>query len=190
MYRIIIHWIGNVLEQNYCRWHEYFLINLFWNLSVIDFWFKSYGCFSERLCPEPPVQLNGRLAVCPTPYKYGSTCTFACSNGYQLPADGISAIECSLKTFSGGRHPAWDNVPTDCEGLYFNHRHQLHGLLSPRTATLELTADIVCSECFRFRYVTNVNHCIVPNALIVPRSKSMRSRPDNGKNVRQKHSVP
>ena len=47
------------------------------------------------------------------------------------------------------------------------HRHQLHGLLSPRTATLELTAYIVCSECFRFRYVTNENHCIVPNALIV-----------------------
>ena len=55
-----------------------------------------------------------------------------------------------------------------------NHRHQLHGLLSPRTATLELTADIGCSECFRFRYVTNVK------ALIVPRSKSMRSHPDNG----------
>ena len=71
------------------------------------------------------------------------------------------------------------------------HRHQLHGLLSPRTATLELTTDIVCNECFRFRYVTSVKYCIVPKALIVPRSKSMRSRPDNGKNVRQKrHSVP
>ena len=67
---------------------------------------------------------------------------------------------------------------------WFNHRHQLHGLLSPRTATLELTAYIVCSECFRFRYVTNVNHCMVPKALIVLRSKSMRSRPDNGKNHR------
>ena len=68
-----------------------------------------------------------------------------------------------------------------------NHRPLLHGLLS----TLELTADIVCIHCFRFRYVTNVNHCIVPKVLIVPRSKSMRSRPDNGKNVRRKrHSVP
>ena len=55
--------------------------------------------------------------------------------------------------------------------------------------TLELTADIGCSECFRFWYVTNVNHCIVPNALIVSWSKSMRSRPDNGKNVRRKHSL-
>ena len=54
---------------------------------------------------------------------------------------------------------------------------------------LELTAYIVCSECFRFRYVTNVNHCIVPKALIVPKSKSMRSRPEYGKNVRQKHSL-
>ena len=71
------------------------------------------------------------------------------------------------------------------------HRPLLRGLLSPRTVTLELTADIVCIHCFRYRYVTNVNHCIVPKALIVPRSKSMRSRPDNGKNVRRKrHSVP
>ena len=72
-----------------------------------------------------------------------------------------------------------------------DHRPLLHGLLSPCTATLELTADIVCIHCFRFRYVTNGNHCIVPKALIVPRSKSMHSRPDNGKNVRRKrHSVP
>ena len=70
-----------------------------------------------------------------------------------------------------------------------DHRHLLHGLLSPRTATLNLTANIGCSECFRFRYVTNVNHCIVPKALIVPRSKSMRLRSDNGKNVRRKHSL-
>ena len=70
-----------------------------------------------------------------------------------------------------------------------NHRHLLHGLLSPRTATLDLTANIGCSECFRFRYVTNVNHCIVPKALIVPKSKSMRSRLDNGKDVRRKHSL-
>ena len=63
--------------------------------------------------------------------------------------------------------------------ICLTHRHRLHGLLSPRM-TLELMADIVCSECFRFRYVTNVNHCIVPNALIVQRSKSMRSCPDNG----------
>ena len=70
-----------------------------------------------------------------------------------------------------------------------SHRHLLLRLLSPRTATLDLTANIVCSECFRFRCVTNVNHCIVPNALIVPRSKSMLSRPHNGKNVRRKHSL-
>ena len=73
----------------------------------------------------------------------------------------------------------------------YYHRRPLHGLLFRRTATLDLTENIGCSECFRFRYVTNVNHCIVPKALIVPRSKSMRSRPDNGKNVRRKrHSVP
>ena len=73
--------------------------------------------------------------------------------------------------------------------LHLHHRHLLHGLLSPRMATLDITANIGCSECFRFRYVTNVNHCIVPKALIVPRSKSIRSRPDNGKNVRRKHSL-
>ena len=54
---------------------------------------------------------------------------------------------------------------------WLDHRPLLHGLLSPRTATLELTAYtfcIVCIHCFRFHYVTNVNHCIVPKALIVP----------------------
>ena len=77
-----------------------------------------------------------------------------------------------------------------CFGPWYNHRPLLHGLLSPRTATLELKADIVCIHCFRFRYVTNVNHCIVPKVFIVPRSTSMRSRLDNGKNVRRKrHSV-
>ena len=73
--------------------------------------------------------------------------------------------------------------------LWYHHRHVLHGLLSPRTTTLDLMANIGCSECFLFRYVTNVNHCIVPKALIVPRSKSMRSCLDNGKNVRWKHSL-
>ena len=69
------------------------------------------------------------------------------------------------------------------------HRHILHGQLTPRTATLKLTANIGCSECFRFRYVTSVNHCIVPKALIVPRSKSMRSHPDNGKNIEVHTSI-
>ena len=103
--------------------------------------------------------------------------------------NNVSSLISGVSIFCIGAGLSWYHGimglihPSEITSLYWvriHHRHVLHGLLSPRMTTSELTADIVCSECFRFRYVTNVNHCIRPKALIVPRSKSMRSRPDNG----------
>ena len=60
-------------------------------------------------------------------------------------------------------------------------RHLLHGLPTPRTATLELTASILAAVNASGLYVTNVNHW----------SNLMRSRPDDGYklSVHCKHSL-
>ena len=60
-------------------------------------------------------------------------------------------------------------------GLY--HRHLLYniwtaistpGNVRSYPSSAYPTFCIVCIHCFRFHYVTNVNYCIVPKALIVP----------------------
>ena len=89
--------------------------------------------------------------------------------------NNVSSLISGVSIFCIGAGLSWYHGimglihPSEITSLYWvriHHRHVLHGLLSPRTTTSELTADIVCSECFRFRYVTNVNHCIRPNALM------------------------
>ena len=64
------------------------------------------------------MQPNGVQDVCGTPYEYGSTCSFRCSAGYQLPADGVSSLTCTLKRLYGEEESTmgWDRQPSACEG--------------------------------------------------------------------------
>ena len=65
----------------------------------------------------PPLQTHGHYDVCGPRYVYGSTCSYECDSGYELPpAPFNKEIECIVKMEEDGVSSSvkWNYDPTAC----------------------------------------------------------------------------